>query len=510
MREVPIPLPVSLSVRKPVNVEDYPGVTAYVSGTAYSGMVDATTGLQSAIDAVVSYDDVIVARGRYRIDGPVTFKGHADCRGATFVTGDSADAPAVRVGQTGGVLTTGKTLWLPDVIQNNKPSAPGWNAADVGVECINLQSCEVHVGIIRSFYEGLLVSSDGSSGNVYNQFFVRHLDNNKRNLVLRAKAGTSWVNESRFMIGRMSHNSAEGSNVSGSRHILIDEASTTTSVINNHQFFGGSVEGDTPEYHLECFGTDNLFIGLRWESTTPKVSWNEHSAAIFAIGNQILYGYGSANIVETFSAHASRSNGIDTRNRRRIRGSGGTGGVLVLENSSGSGSPALVIVPAGFTGDPATGYVHAISANTWVGKLTGDTFPRIQLDTQNGRIDFGAGNAAVSASLRRLSTGALYSTGTIYGIGVVSKTTTYVVAYADAMVLCDANGGAFAVTLPNVSGAIGWTTTIKKTDASANAITVTRSGSSTIDGANTVVLSAQYRSVTVRCDGTNFHVIGST
>jgi hypothetical protein len=36
MREVPIPLPVSLSVRKPVNVEDYPGVTAYVSGPVTS------------------------------------------------------------------------------------------------------------------------------------------------------------------------------------------------------------------------------------------------------------------------------------------------------------------------------------------------------------------------------------------------------------------------------------------------------------------------------------------
>lgn len=65
----------------------------------------------------------------------------------------------------------------------------------------------------------------------------------------------------------------------------------------------------------------------------------------------------------------------------------------------------------------------------------------------------------------------------------------------------DATGGAFAVTLPAASAAAGKTLEVKKIDSSANAVTVTRAGSDTIDGATTYALSAQYQSVTLVSDG---------
>ncbi len=59
---------------------------------------------------------------------------------------------------------------------------------------------------------------------------------------------------------------------------------------------------------------------------------------------------------------------------------------------------------------------------------------------------------------------------------------------------CNAVGGAMTVNLPATTGQ-GRLVTIKKIDSSGNAVTVTRAGSDTIDGATTEVLAAQYDSV---------------
>lgn len=72
---------------------------------------------------------------------------------------------------------------------------------------------------------------------------------------------------------------------------------------------------------------------------------------------------------------------------------------------------------------------------------------------------------------------------------------------------CSASGGAFAVTLPTASSQSGKLFIIKKTDSSGNAVTVTRAGSDTIDGATTYALTAQYQSVTIISDGTNWNVV---
>ncbi len=90
---------------------------------------------------------------------------------------------------------------------------------------------------------------------------------------------------------------------------------------------------------------------------------------------------------------------------------------------------------------------------------------------------------------------------------IVAKTTTYTITAADHTVLCDASGGAFTVTLPAVSGVTGLILNIKKTDSSGNAVTIDAAGSETIDSALTVVISTQYESVTIQCDGTEWWII---
>src|SRR5574337_497018 len=83
----------------------------------------------------------------------------------------------------------------------------------------------------------------------------------------------------------------------------------------------------------------------------------------------------------------------------------------------------------------------------------------------------------------------------------VSVTTTYTVA-ADVMrVRCDASGGAFTVTLPDCAS--NWRRRIEfiKTDSSANAVTVSRAGSDTLNGATTKTLSGQYARLGVASSG---------
>jgi hypothetical protein len=93
-------------------------------------------------------------------------------------------------------------------------------------------------------------------------------------------------------------------------------------------------------------------------------------------------------------------------------------------------------------------------------------------------------------------------------LSVRAEATAYTAA-DDDVILCDASGGAFSVTLPAVAGSTGHVYTIKKTDVSANAVTIDGDASETIDGATTLALSAQYDFATIICDGSEWHVIGT-
>ena len=83
------------------------------------------------------------------------------------------------------------------------------------------------------------------------------------------------------------------------------------------------------------------------------------------------------------------------------------------------------------------------------------------------------------------------------GIGTpTTKTANYTASPGD-LVLCDASGGAFTITLPAASGNSGKTIAVKKTDTGGNAITVSRAGSDTISG----LTSGGQTSFTVRAEG---------
>ena len=74
--------------------------------------------------------------------------------------------------------------------------------------------------------------------------------------------------------------------------------------------------------------------------------------------------------------------------------------------------------------------------------------------------------------------------------------------------LCNATSAAIIATLPSAATAgNGFKVAFKKTDSSANAVTLTPNGGDTIDGATTYALSSQYAFVFIVSDGTNWQTI---
>jgi hypothetical protein len=102
------------------------------------------------------------------------------------------------------------------------------------------------------------------------------------------------------------------------------------------------------------------------------------------------------------------------------------------------------------------------------------------------------------------------SKGVKRDLNVVSKTGAYTITEDDDIILADATGGAFSVTLPAVSGeARDSTSTVKRMNGGANAVTIATPGAETVDGAANHVLSDQYDCVTLSTDGSNWMVARS-
>jgi tetrahydrodipicolinate N-succinyltransferase len=92
-------------------------------------------------------------------------------------------------------------------------------------------------------------------------------------------------------------------------------------------------------------------------------------------------------------------------------------------------------------------------------------------------------------------------------IPVRSVSATGAIVATDGMVTVNAAAGAVTMTLPAVATVSGRVVTVKKIDASGNAVTVDGNGAETIDGAANFPLAAQYDSLTVIAGATEWHII---
>ena len=93
---------------------------------------------------------------------------------------------------------------------------------------------------------------------------------------------------------------------------------------------------------------------------------------------------------------------------------------------------------------------------------------------------------------------------------MLSKTGNYTVTTGDAgteaFIQVNTNAGDTTITLYAASGQAGSMLHIKKTTG-ANALIIDGNSSETIDGYTTVELSQNMQSLTIICDGSNWHII---
>lgn len=83
----------------------------------------------------------------------------------------------------------------------------------------------------------------------------------------------------------------------------------------------------------------------------------------------------------------------------------------------------------------------------------------------------------------------------------VFVTSTYTVKATDYFVSADATGGAFTVTLPDVTASKGRELIIKRMNGGGNAVTI----GGTVDGVSNPTLSSQYTYIRLFCDGVQWN-----
>lgn len=141
--------------------------------------------------------------------------------------------------------------------------------------------------------------------------------------------------------------------------------------------------------------------------------------------------------------------------------------------------------------------------------------------TQHMQLVFGPGTAGQSVMIdffadsmvTAFGYGASYGGSVLYQPTFLTHADSPYALVAGSTYLCNATSGAVVFDLPAANsyfGKPGRHISIKKTDSSGNAVTVTAAGSDKIDGSGTFALSAQYKFLTIESDGVaNWNVFGS-
>lgn len=348
------------------------------------------TEIQAACTSAATFGTRVWAAGEITTSETLVIACDCDLSGLTInYTGSGT---AVRAGATSGYVMH-KDMRLPIVWNANKATA-GWAevAGTIGVDLCNLYSAEVYVPHVKGFEVGLREYGMASNGISYVTIAVGHLDNNKVNQKLDASS-TGWANQITHIGGRWSHNSGEGTNVSGTKHILVENI-TGNADPNNNLWLNASLESPTVvEFTIDAQGgSRNMWFNPRMEFTAgaSKVRWGSG-----AVHNTIFGGNQVDSITETFVAGAS-SNSVIGTGKFRFSGQGTSGG-MILENEGSAAQPAMTIMRTGGTaaGDvPATAYVQRFESNQHKMKPYNASFDRYLANGSNGSLLLGDGTAA--------------------------------------------------------------------------------------------------------------------
>lgn len=134
-------------------------------------------------------------------------------------------------------------------------------------------------------------------------------------------------------------------------------------------------------------------------------------------------------------------------------------------------------------------------------------------DTTTGLYRYAANEVGVSVSgtakVRIFAGGLGVENGGFTGQTDAVSTGPHPAAADESTLLVNAGTGPLTVNLPAAASNTGRIYFIKKTDGSANAVTVDANGGELIDGVTTLSLPNQYDAAMIQCDGTGWHIVAA-
>jgi hypothetical protein len=294
-----------------------------------------------------------------------------------------------------------KQITTPKVRRITRAWAPGAVTADAGVKVLRAQSCVILFQEVKDFAAGVLLEATGGAIS-YNEFHYSLLWNNAVQLWLNTPDLVGFCNQNVHVGGQFSLDSALGVAAAGTRQVRLS-ATGGGNTPNGNLFLGLSLEGNTPELHLECFGSYNRWLECRWETTgttKPKVHWGSYDATRYANRNVIVGGFRSSAFTITKGVDA-KWNTVEDAGGRRQEFDGQDKG-LVLATSEGTDGTLIALLASGTdpgTANPASVYQFRQSGAFSQWKAAADAFARLFVNHALGRLYFGLGSAAATSFL---------------------------------------------------------------------------------------------------------------
>ena len=149
--------------------------------------------------------------------------------------------------------------------------------------------------------------------------------------------------------------------------------------------------------------------------------------------------------------------------------------------------------------------------------VTDNAITSVTLDSTGKAVVFGDGTYRLVIKDSDGSTIGTYdgmeyaiSSDTLNNVSSVTNADTPVaVSTSNHSFECNATSGVITLDLPTAVGNGGRTYYFKKTDSSANAVTIDPNGAQTIDGETTVGLGNQYDYLLIESDGSNWTIVAS-
>ena len=270
---------------------------------------------------------------------------------------------------------------------------------------------------------------------------------------------------------------------------------------------GASILNDLTDVTLTSPSNEQFlrYDGSKWVNETVNVSGNDYTTAGLASTSDLadylplaggtmtgdLIMTEGDDVIFKYSGWNNRINTLPLTTHRTIDFPDLSGTVALTSQLGGSGSDyttaGLATIVYSDAGDTTLqNQIDALESAT--------TGINTSLDTLDTRVD----------NLEASTSGAGGGGATIKTI--VTPTSPYAPTNGN-VILWDTTSGNKIINLPPASSSFNFIMNIKKLDVSANTITINGNGSETIDGGLTAILTTQYESITIVCDGSNWFIL---